>query len=98
MCTQVSSLSLMPRIHLPVLTDRSPISSKTGSGRERDVGAEVLGDACGRRGPGRPLIIIPQLPQMPARQTKSNCSDGSCFSRISESAMKSVMPGASSSS
>ena len=48
--------------------------------------------------PGRPLIIIPQLPQMPARQTKSNCSEGSCFSRISLRAMKSVMPSASSSS
>jgi hypothetical protein len=32
MCTQVSSRSLMPRIHLPVSTDRSPISSKNGSG------------------------------------------------------------------
>jgi len=48
--------------------------------------------------PGRPLIIIPQLPQMPARQTKSNWSDGSCFSRISFSAMNSVMLSASSSS
>ena len=37
-------------------------------------------------------MTIAQLPQMPARQTKSNCSDGSCFSRISESAMNSVMP------
>jgi hypothetical protein len=30
----------MPRIHLPVFTDRSPISSKRGAG-ERDVGADV---------------------------------------------------------
>jgi hypothetical protein len=26
--------------------------------------------------PGRPSMSIPQLPQMPARQTKSNCSEG----------------------
>jgi hypothetical protein len=45
---------------------------------------------------GRPFTTIAQLPQMPARQTKSNCSDGSCFSRISFSAMKSVIPSASS--
>ena len=29
---QVSSRSAVPRIHLPVFTERSPISSKTGSG------------------------------------------------------------------
>ena len=45
---------------------------------------------------GRPSISIPQLPQMPARQTKSYCSDGSCFSLISFNAMNSVMPSASS--
>jgi hypothetical protein len=44
------------------------------------------------------LIIIPQLPQIPARQTKSNCSEGSSFSRISDSAMNSVMPSVCSSS
>ena len=32
MCTQVSSRSLIARIHLPVFTDRSAISSNTGSG------------------------------------------------------------------
>jgi hypothetical protein len=48
--------------------------------------------------PGRPLITIAQLPQMPARQTKSNCSEGSSFSRISFRAMKSVMPSVCSSS
>ena len=41
---------------------------------------------------GRPLTTIAQLPQIPARQTKSNCSDASSFSRISLSAMNSVMP------
>ena len=41
---------------------------------------------------GRPLTIIAQLPQMPARHTKSNCSDGSSVSRISINAMNSVMP------
>jgi hypothetical protein len=44
---------------------------------------------------GLRLITIAQLPQMPARQTKSNWSDASCFSRISLSAMNSVMPSAS---
>jgi len=87
----------MPRIHLPELTDRSPISSKTGRGASEMSASRSL-VTVRQASPGRPLIIIPQLPQMPARQTKSNCSDGSCFSRISESAMKSVMPGASSSS
>jgi len=38
------------------------------------------------------LTTIAQLPQMPARHTKSNCSDGSSLSRISINAMNSVMP------
>ena len=87
----------MPRIHLPVSTDRSPISSNTGSGASVMSGADVL-VSVRQASPGRPLITIAQLPQMPARQTKSNCSDGSSFSRISFSAMKSVMPSACSSS
>ncbi len=86
----------MSRIHLPVLTDRSPISSNTGSGASVVSGASCL-VRVRQASPGRPLIIIPQLPQMPARQTKSNCRDGSCFSRISLRAMNSVMPSASSS-
>ena len=87
----------MPRIHLPVLTDRSPISSNAGSG------ASVISGPTSRvsvrqASVGRPLTIIAQLPQMPARHTKSNCSVGSCFSRSSLRAMNSVMPSASSSS
>jgi hypothetical protein len=46
---------------------------------------------------GPPSTSIAQLPQMPARQTKPNCSDGSSFSRISDSAMNSVIPAASAS-
>ena len=85
----------MPRIHLPVFTDRSPMSSKNGSG------ASVISlprsfVSVRQASVGRPSMTIAQLPQMPARQTKSNCSDGSCFSRISDSAMNSVMPSASS--
>src|SRR4029450_12535310 len=64
MCTQVASRSLMWRIHLPVLTERSPISSNTGSGA-----SVVSGGSCvvrGRQGgPGRPLIIIPQRARVP---------------------------------
>jgi hypothetical protein len=97
MCTQVASRSLMCRIHLPVLTDRSPISSNTGSGASVIAGP-TSSVSVRQASPGLPLIIIPQLPQMPARQTKSNCSEGSCFSRISLSAMNNVMLSASSSS
>ena len=97
MCTQVSSRSLIARIQLPVSTDRSPISLNTGSGASVMSGPTFLVSVRQAR-PGRPLIIIPQLPQMPARQTKSNCSDGSSFSRISVSAMNSVMPSVCSSS
>ena len=85
----------MPRIHLPVLTDKSPISSKTGRGAsEISVPKSFVNVRQARV--GRPLIIMPQLPQMPARQTKSNSRDGSCFSRISIRAMNSVMFSASS--
>src|SRR5262245_4520278 len=95
MCTQAARRSLMWRIHLPVFTDRSPISSKTGSGaRVGSAGSCFVRVRQAR--PGRPLIIMPQLPQMPARQTKSNCSEGSCVSRISLSAMNSVMLSVSS--
>ena len=87
----------MPRIHLPVFTDRSPISSKNGSGASV-ISAPRFLVSVRQASAGRPLITMAQLPQMPARQTKSNCSDGSCFSRISVSAMNSVMPSASSSS
>ena len=79
------------RIHLPVFTDRSPISSKTGSGASV-ISAPRFLVSVRQASAGRPLITIAQLPQMPARQTKSNCSDGSCFSRISFNAMKRVMP------
>ena len=91
MCTQVSSRSLIARIQLPVSTDRSPISLKTGSGASVISGPTFF-VSVRQASPGRPLITIAQLPQMPARQTKSNCSDGSSLSRISLSAMKSVMP------
>ena len=64
----------MPRIQLPVSTERSPISANTGSGASVNLGAEVLGQ-CLAREPGAAVISIAQLPQMPARQTKSNCSD-----------------------
>ena len=97
MWTQVSSRSLIARIHLPVLTDRSPISSNTGSGASVISGPTSLASVRQAR-PGRPLMTIAQLPQMPARQTKSNCSDGSSFSRISLSAMNSVIPSVCSSS
>jgi hypothetical protein len=73
------------------------MSSKTGSGA-----SVISGPSCSvsvrQASPGRPLIIIPQLPQMPARQTKSYCSEASCFSRISLRAMNRVMLSASSSS
>ncbi len=81
----------MPRIHVPVFTERSAISSKTGSGASRiSAGRSLV--SVRQASPGRPLITMAQLPQMPARQTKSNASDGSRFSRISLSAMNSVMP------
>ena len=41
--------------------------------------------------PGRPLMTMPQEPQMPARQQKSNWRLGSCCSRIMFSAMNRVM-------
>ncbi len=96
MCSQPSRRSLIPRIHLPVSTERSPISSKNGSGASV-ISAPRFLVSVRQASVGRPLITIAQLPQMPARQTKSNCSDGSCFSRISLSAMNSVIPSASSS-
>jgi hypothetical protein len=87
----------MPRIHLPVSTDKSPISSKKGSGASViSVGRFLV--SVRHASVGRPLITIAQLPQIPARQTKSNCSEASIFSRISFSAMNSVMPSASSTS
>ncbi len=85
----------MPRIHLPVLTDRSPISSKNGSGASVTWRPRFF-VSVRQASDGRPSMTIAQLPQMPARQTKSNCSEGSCFSRMSVSAMNSVMPSASS--
>ena len=85
----------MPRIHLPVLTDRSPINSKNGSGASVNSSPRFC-VSVRQASAGRPSTSIAQLPQMPARQTKSNCSDGSSFSRISVSAMNSVMPAASS--
>jgi hypothetical protein len=65
----------MPRIHLPVLTDRSPISSNTGSGASVMTVVQLLGQHVRQASAGRPLTSMAQLPQMPARQTKSNCSD-----------------------
>ena len=97
MCTQAWSRSLIARIHLPVLTERSPISSNPGNGSSVMSGPTSL-VSVRQASPGRPLITIAQLPQIPARQTKSNCSDGSSFSRISDSAMNSVIPSACSSS
>ena len=91
MWTQVFSRSLMPRIHLPVSTERSPISSKKGRGASVISGPTFFVRVRQARS-GLPLITIAQLPQMPARQTKSNCSDGSSFSRISLNAMKRVIP------
>jgi hypothetical protein len=97
MCTQVLRRSLMPRIQLPVSTERSPIILKNGSGASVMSGPTFLVSVRQAR-PGRPLMTIPQLPQMPARQTKSNCKDGSSVSRISLSATNSVMPSVCSSS
>ena len=87
----------MPRIQLPVSTERSPISANTGSGASVNSAPRFLVSVL-HASPGRPSISIAQLPQMPARQTKSNCSDGSSFSRISLKAMNSVIPAASCSS
>src|SRR5688500_9842666 len=95
MCSQVSNRSLMPRIHLPVSTDKSAISSNTGSGANVISGPKSFVNVR-QASVGLPLIIMPQLPQMPARQTKSNSRDGSCFSRISIRAMNSVICSASS--
>ncbi|EJX10471.1 hypothetical protein EVA_01177 [gut metagenome] len=66
-----SMRSDMLRIHLPVFTERSPISSKAGSGANvNSVGRSRVSVRQAR--PGLPLIIIAQEPQIPARQTKSN--------------------------
>jgi hypothetical protein len=66
----------MPRIHLPVFTDRSPISSKLGSGnRLISAGRSLVWVRQAR--PGRPLMTMAQEPQTPARQTKSKFSEGS---------------------
>jgi hypothetical protein len=41
----------MPRIHLPVFTDRSAISSKPGSGNKPDLGRQLRGQrATGQTG------------------------------------------------
>ena len=54
MCTQVCRRSLIARIHLPVSTDRSPISSNTGSGSSVTSGPSVLGErAAGEARAGR---------------------------------------------
>ena len=87
----------MPRIHLPVFTDRSAISSNAGSGASvMSAGRSWVSVRQARV--GRPLTTMPQLPQMPARHTKSKASEESSCSRISFRAMNSVMPAASSSS
>ena len=65
----------MPRIHLPVSTDKSAISSNTGSGAS-EISVPRSFVNVRQASVGLPLIIMPQLPQMPARQTKSNSRDG----------------------
>ena len=89
-----STITLAP---LPFFELIGDLSVNTGSGASV-ISAPKFFVSVRQAKPGRPLIIMPQLPQMPARQTKSNCSDGSWVSRISFSAMNSVMPWVSSSS
>ena len=57
------------------------MSSNTGSGASVNSSSRLC-VSVRQASAGRPLTSIAQLPQMPARQTKSNCSEGSCFSRI----------------
>ena len=97
MWTHVCMRSDMLRIHLPVLTERSPISSKAGSGASVNSAGRSFVSVRQAR-PGLPLMSIAHEPQMPARQTKSNCSVGSWLSRRSFRAMKSVIESDSSSS
>ena len=64
MCTQLCRRSLIARIHLPVSTERSAISSNTGSGASV-ISAPRFCVNVRQASPGRPLITIAQLPQMP---------------------------------
>ena len=87
-------ISLAP---LPVFELIADLSVNTGKGASVNSAPRFLVNVL-HASPGRPSMSMAQLPQMPARQTKSNCSDGSSFSRISPSAMKSVIPAVCSTS
>jgi hypothetical protein len=76
MCTRIAD-SLIARIHLRVDGEIGD-QLEHRQWRERDP---LSGSAstCGRREPGRPSITIAQLPQIPARQTKSNAATRLAF-------------------
>ena len=93
---QDSILLLVERNQVPVSTERSPTSLNTGRGmRVISSGNSAVRVLQAR--PGRPLMTMPQEPQMAMRQAKSKIKEGSCSSRILLSAMNRVRLGVSSS-
>jgi len=83
----------MARIHLPVLTDSRRLELETG-GEERDLGAQVFRQSTAGK-VGLPLIIMPQLPQMPAADEVETPATILLLANLHEGD-NSVMPSASS--
>ena len=97
-CIQLSTRLLIAFIQLPVSTLRSFSSLKTGKGISSITPLSKSFVRVLQARLGLPFTSMPQLPQIPARQTKSKLRSGSNFSRIWFNAINSVMPSVSSSS